>query len=82
MGRSDLRGEAQFRKFWDIRFFVTSHIFLTDRIWSQSPHFGRPKHGQKRAEEYKVSALTNFLVHPTFHIASLNRYTPKFSGVP
>ena len=46
MGRSDLRGEAQFRKFCELCFFW--HLFLlTDHNWSHSPDFGRPIHGPK-----------------------------------
>ena len=33
MGRSDLRGEAEFRRFWEIGFFATAHNF------ANGPHF-------------------------------------------
>ena len=112
-------------------YFLTPHIFYTDRILSPSTDSGRPKHGQNcplanfrqkgvwfpmhiiwpflihlnislrfwlKAEEQKISVFhwfpspsakkvsasctLNFDATHIPHIASLNRYTPKFSGVP
>ena len=36
---------------------------------------------QQRKEKLRAR-VRSILMPPTFHIASLNRYTPKFSGVP
>ena len=47
MGRSDLSLRAQFRKLWEISFLQRLIFLLTDRIWSHSDDFGRPKQGQQ-----------------------------------
>ena len=65
MGRSDLRGEAQFRKL--LEWCLCAKFLLTDRIWLHSPKFGRPKQGQ-----------TIFV--PPFHIYFLNPECVRFPG--
>ena len=45
MGRSDLRGKAQFRRYWEIRFFTTLQcwqFFLNEG--QLRPPIARPKH--------------------------------------
>ena len=132
MGRSDLRGEAQFRNFWEIRFVVTPHIsanrphlvaltrlratktrskifvppFHRDILnpeciripWVLAPKNFPVQNFRVRSVLQKSSSFHWFLLPPpkkkyrarvptimmpqTFLIASLNSYTPNFSGAP
>ena len=94
MDKSDLRGEAQFHRFGEIHYFVTTHIFanwlhlvaLTQLSFSGTKRFTKKFHFSLISlfvpEKKYWARVPTIMMPPTFPIASLNRYTPNFSGVP